>query len=58
MKELLLGLECGWAHLHHIGVLKPVTSKITQESTLGQSPQQQAEVCMVTRRFSQRLAAS
>lgn len=20
MKELLLGLECGWAHLHHIGV--------------------------------------
>lgn len=31
MKEFLLGPEWGWAHPHHTGRHKPVTSKITQE---------------------------
>lgn len=38
MKGLLLGLEWGWAHLHHIGVHKPVTSKITQEALQDSHP--------------------
>lgn len=38
MKELLLGPEWGWAHLHHIGVHKPVTSKITQEALWDSHP--------------------
>ena len=38
MKEFLLGPEWGWAHLHHIGVHKPVTSKITQEALWDSHP--------------------
>lgn len=38
MKELLLSPEWGWAHLHHIGVHKPVTSKITQEALWDSHP--------------------
>lgn len=38
MKEFLLSLEWGWAHLHRIGGHKPVTSKIAQEALWDSHP--------------------